>query len=387
MGNRSDILVVGGYGVVGRRIAALLAPQFPGRIVIAGRDLARADALAGAVGNGARATRIEINDRLSIEGALGGVGTVMVCVAQAVTLLLDAALERGLAYTDLAPRHAFQRDAKKLADDARRTGARILLGAGLSPGVSNVMAARLLERLGRIDRIETSILLSLGDEYGPDSMRHVLDSVGQAFSVMEGGRTRSAVPFSEGVDVVFPAPLGTRRAYLFPWSDVVHYPATLGATTALGRFALEPAWLGTLAAVAMRFGGQKWLGRASALRGEHGLLERLKARSTGRDQVGLVVTAEGGGRTARMALAGRHQAEVTALGAAELVRALTAGEVDSAGVHLPEQVIAPARFFDALAAGGWNVTLDEPGVPVSQVDRSATGPAIAAPGPAAGGAP
>jgi uncharacterized protein YbjT (DUF2867 family) len=34
-----DLLIVGGYGVVGRRIAALLAPDFPGRVVITGRKL------------------------------------------------------------------------------------------------------------------------------------------------------------------------------------------------------------------------------------------------------------------------------------------------------------------------------------------------------------
>jgi len=34
-----DILIVGGHGVVGRRVAARLAPRFPNRVVIAGRQL------------------------------------------------------------------------------------------------------------------------------------------------------------------------------------------------------------------------------------------------------------------------------------------------------------------------------------------------------------
>ena len=33
------------------------------------------------------------------------------------------------------------------------------------------------------------------------------------------------------------------------WSDVVYYPETLGARTSLGRFAIEPAWAGRLAAL------------------------------------------------------------------------------------------------------------------------------------------
>jgi saccharopine dehydrogenase-like NADP-dependent oxidoreductase len=40
------VLIVGGYGVVGRRIAIDLAPDYPGRIVLGGRNLARANACA-----------------------------------------------------------------------------------------------------------------------------------------------------------------------------------------------------------------------------------------------------------------------------------------------------------------------------------------------------
>jgi NAD(P)-dependent dehydrogenase (short-subunit alcohol dehydrogenase family) len=41
--NNQDILIVGGYGVVGRRIAAELGPDYPGRVIVAGRSRARAD--------------------------------------------------------------------------------------------------------------------------------------------------------------------------------------------------------------------------------------------------------------------------------------------------------------------------------------------------------
>jgi saccharopine dehydrogenase (NAD+, L-lysine-forming) len=34
----TDILITGGYGTVGRRVAADLAPDYPGRVVVAGRQ-------------------------------------------------------------------------------------------------------------------------------------------------------------------------------------------------------------------------------------------------------------------------------------------------------------------------------------------------------------
>ena len=61
-----------------------------------------------------------------------------------------------------------------------------------------------------------------------------------------------------------------------------------------------------------------------------------------------------------MSLAGRHQADATAAGAAEIARALAAGEVEQAGVWLPEEVISHERFFAALASLGWKPSLEAP---------------------------
>lgn len=185
-----NVLVVGGYGVVGSRVVARLAPLFPGRVIVGGRDENKAATLSGEIGDGTRGWRIDINDPDSVRAALGGVGTVISCVAQREPHLLRAVVARGLAYTDTSPRLAFWRADDALGAEARRTGARVVLGAGLSPGVSNMMAARMASALGGVDAIETAIALSLGDEYGPDSMFHVLDSVKGAFEVFRGGARR-----------------------------------------------------------------------------------------------------------------------------------------------------------------------------------------------------
>jgi saccharopine dehydrogenase-like NADP-dependent oxidoreductase len=43
------ILIAGGYGVVGSRIAAALAPDLPDRVIVAGRTPELTDALCRAV--------------------------------------------------------------------------------------------------------------------------------------------------------------------------------------------------------------------------------------------------------------------------------------------------------------------------------------------------
>lgn len=353
-----DILIVGGYGVVGRRIAAHLAPWFPGRVVIAGRDEHKAAALCAQLGHGSRARRIDIDDLATIAPAFDGVGTVVSCVVQPRPYLFRTALAHGVAYTDIAPRLALREGAEEAAWEARRTGARILLGAGLSPGISNMMARRLASALGRVERIETAILLSLGDEYGPDSLRHVLEAAMHPYAVVEHGRPRDALPFTEGARVRFPEPLGPRTAHLFPWSDVANYPRTLGVQTSLGRLALDPAWAGQLAPSLLRVGARHWLERPGVLHGHRRVIERLARVHAGQDRFALVVTATGGGRVMRLSLAGRHQADATAAGAAVLVRALASGGIGNAGAWLPEEVVSSEDFFAGLASLGWKPALE-----------------------------
>jgi saccharopine dehydrogenase-like NADP-dependent oxidoreductase len=187
---------------------------------------------------------------------------------------------------------------------------------------------------------------------------HVLEAVTDSFSVTEAGRAREALPFSEPKSIPFPPPIGERDAYLFPWSDVVYYPTTLGAKTATGRFALDPPWAGRLASLVVRFGGRAALRRPGGMATFRRAIQRLRFRTTHHGAFALVVTAENGGRALRATLSGTGQADATAAGAAEYVRALAGGEITKAGVWLPEQVLSADRFLARLSALGWQSPLD-----------------------------
>jgi hypothetical protein len=61
-----------------------------------------------------------------------------------------------------------------------------------------------------------------------------------------------------------------------------------------------------------------------------------------------------------LCLTGRHQADVTAAGAAGVVRALARGEMTAAGTWTAEQVIDPTPFFARLSAAGYAVEAKSP---------------------------
>jgi saccharopine dehydrogenase (NAD+, L-lysine forming) len=208
-----EILIVGGYGVVGRRIANELAPEYPDRIVVAGRNPARAAEIARAIGHGARGRRIDIAVPSSIAAALTGVAVVMSCIDQPDRSLLWAAVERGLNYTDITP-HLTElgRGAAydKIDAAARASGARVVLGTGIVPGISNVMVRALADALGGADEIETALLLAASDVSGPASFDYFLQELSMSFDIRVDGRERRAHAFSDPQLVDFPPPVGAK---------------------------------------------------------------------------------------------------------------------------------------------------------------------------------
>src|SRR5215208_3440559 len=349
----TDILIIGGYGTVGRRVAADLAPDYPGRLVVAGRSAERAAQFAAELMYGVRGRRVDVGEPDSVEAALDGVGVVMSCIDQPEPHLLRAAIGRGLAYTDIAPHLMTRRPTEAMKAEAAQRGARIVLGTGLAPGISSLLARLGVDRVGAVESVKSNVLLSVGDTYGPASRDYLIEEIAVPYAVCIEGREVPTRPFGGHARVNFPPPLGKRTAYPFPFSDQVFFPKTLAARTALSRLAIEPPWLGALLAMLAPLRVTAMLGRrAGAEERVRRLNAWLRRRYEGRDWYGVAVEVEGARGRVRASLVGRGQALGTATGAAAVVRALAEEEVRQPGIWLAEEVVAPESFFGHLAARG-----------------------------------
>jgi saccharopine dehydrogenase (NAD+, L-lysine-forming) len=351
--NNQDILIVGGYGVVGRRIVSELAPDYPNRIVIAGRHLARAENAAAAIGHGARGRSVDVAEPSSIASALEGVAVVISCIDQRGRPLLWAAVELGLRYTDITP-HLTElgRGAayEKIDDAARKSGAKLVLGTGIVPGISNVIVRALAGALGGADEIETSLLLGAGDISGPASFDYFLQELAMSFDIYVDGNERSVRAFSDPRLVEYPPPVGGQRSYLFPFSDQVLYPRTMGVRTAITRLAIKPAWLGKVLSMAAR-SGVSYLLAIESIR--HTIAQRRRDRPSGKgERFALRVDVKRGQNSKHATLFGQTQADAAAAGAAGVARILAEGDIKEPGAWMPEQIVDPSRFLSRLATRG-----------------------------------
>jgi hypothetical protein len=167
------------------------------------------------------------------------------------------------------------------------------------------------------------------------------------------GEDRPVRAFSAPRLVGYPPPVGAQLSYLFPFSDQVLYPRTMGVRTAVTRLAIEPAWLARALSMVAQSGASHLLA-IGAIR--HTIARRRQERPSNKGaRFALRVDVRRGQNSRTATLVGQTQADAAAAGAAGVARALIEGDVREPGAWMPEQVIEPGPFFSRLATGGLKV--------------------------------
>ncbi|ATE53559.1 saccharopine dehydrogenase NADP-binding domain-containing protein [Actinosynnema pretiosum] len=288
------VLVLGGYGAVGRHAVAELAGRH--EVVVAGRDLARASAAPGATG-----VRVDLRDADDVRRAVAGADVVLMCAETANAAVARAAAEAGAHYLDVSA------SAGVLASIEEPTGTTALLSVGLAPGVTNLLARWCVAATGARE-VEIGVLLGGGERHGAAAVEWTAAGVAGM-----GGAWRAR----------FPEPFGERRVRGFPFSDQVTLPTTLPVDRVRTGLCLDSR-LATALLPAVR-----WLGPlASSVR-------------LGGD--GFAVVASAGGMTC--SFSGNGQSRATGVIAAALVELLPTVPV---GRWHVEQVVEPEAFLGAL---------------------------------------
>ena len=324
-----NILIAGGYGAVGSKIARQLAESSANHVIIAGRSLEKARPVANAIG--AQARRIDLNQSESWDAALQDVDLVLACIDQQDTAFLQTLAARGIDYIDVTAGDGFFRKAETLD-----TATVVALSVGLAPGLSNMLATAATDGMDDVDSIEIGLLMGTGDEHGSAAIAW---STAQMFD--------PDAPHDDAI-VDFGAHFGRRRAYFMDFADQHVLQRTHAATKTITRVTYDSAVLSsTLFWLGRRFAGNK---------GMEKLVNRISHMPTlGSDRCVLSVTAKG--RIASRPVErmtqffGRKEASVTAAVAVAVVEDVLDGRFRP-GVHHLHEVADPQSVFQRIEKWG-----------------------------------
>ncbi len=162
------ILIVGGYGHVGQKIARRLTDISGTLVVIAGRSADRARAAAQMFG--CDWTTLDIMSPESWAEGLGGADIVFCCIDAPSPAFARAVLQHGLSYVDISATDSVLQRIEALDDTAVEHDALAVLSVGLAPGLTNLLARHVTECLPDTSKIDIGILLGLGDAHGPEAI-------------------------------------------------------------------------------------------------------------------------------------------------------------------------------------------------------------------------
>ena len=197
------ILILGGYGVFGGRLAWLLADLPQVELLICGRDLRRAQAFCLAYTGQARVTPCAI-DRADMGEALRSERPDLVVDASGPFQdygadryhVVAACIDAGVDYLDFADAADFVSGISQLNPRARAAGTFALSGVSSFP----VLTAAVLRAMSRdftIEEVEGGIAPSPFAGIGLNVMRAVIGYAGSPVKLRRGGRPAQGIGLAE----------------------------------------------------------------------------------------------------------------------------------------------------------------------------------------------
>jgi saccharopine dehydrogenase-like NADP-dependent oxidoreductase len=227
-------LVLGGYGNFGARICRALSDEPSIEVIIGGRDVKQAKALADVIGGSAKGiaidhTAVDFSDtlkQLGIELLIHTAGPFQ----QQDYQVAKAAAKAGAHYIDLADGRRFVCDfSNKLDEIFNAAGCIAISGASTVPALSSAVVDQLCKGWQRIDSIDICIAPAQSAPRGKATLAAVLSYCGESLQVWNAGAWQSLLGWASPQPVQFKR-LQPRRGALCDIPDLELFPKYYSVT-------------------------------------------------------------------------------------------------------------------------------------------------------------
>ncbi|WP_437922210.1 saccharopine dehydrogenase NADP-binding domain-containing protein [Sphingobacterium sp. LRF_L2] len=213
MDNRNKVMVIGGYGAVGKQICQFLSSKIKEQIVVAGRDIKQAEALCTSL-PGSEARAFDCSDPNF--GKLADVSVVMMCVELADTAIVAYCIRQHIHYIDITANPNLTNRIEALEMEFPPIQSLILLSIGLAPGVSNLLTKNNIQQQPLSTWADINILLGLGEKHGQAAFEWTFNNFHQEYRVQQAGKQNRLLSFTNPKAAIVDI---KRRFFLFNFSD------------------------------------------------------------------------------------------------------------------------------------------------------------------------
>lgn len=361
------IVILGGTGRIGRAVAEIFYEKRKDCVLtLVGRNAKRGPEVVRQLGDRAHFFAADFRDRSRLLSVLSGADLVIHAAGpfqDTQPLVLEAAIEAGVSYLDIADDLSFAYKARALSLTAQQKGISAIVNGGVFPGLSNIMAGCLAEdvRQNAKQGEESSPVTHLRFDYfiagsggaGPAVMASTFLLGTRPATEYVDGKIVERTAFTGGERIAFLPPIGTRKVYYLELPEVSSSFETYHIPNIASRFGTSPGiWNHLTRLCCLLF--RPWLGKRERVASFVRLmlpLVRLLDRVVGA-AIGIEVEAVyATGEKKRLRYA--HDNTIVSIASAVLAQAdeILCGRVRH-GVFWPEEAISNKKEHLQSLSGG-----------------------------------
>lgn len=367
-----SFMVLGGAGDMGSSVVEELASSGVEELVVADINLKAAERLASRLrkrGLRAKALKVDAADGKALTEALRQVDVAVNTVGpfyRYEVKVLEAVLGLDLVYVDICDDYDVTLEVfRKRRFEGVRACA--VVGLGWTPGITNVCARDGHGQLDEASEINIAWAGSAADASGMAVIEHVFHSVTGEVPMYIEGELKMVPARQFHREVVFPEPVGKLDTYYTGHPEPITIPIYLkGVRNVTVRGALSPQWLNPLLSQLadigltedrpVDVGGVKVSARRFLVSFVHESFDQFRLGGADRSAFWVEVVGKRGGKNVVLKYYGADKMRrLTGIPAAVGALLLSGKGGAKRGVHAPEGVIEPSRFFEELRKRGVKV--------------------------------
>ncbi len=209
---KKNILIIGGSGLVGNKIAQILAKRNNDYIILIGSRKGSSEI--------ARQIQIDVNDTKSFDIIKKQrIDLIVLCTSDKINNILSYCIENNIDYLDITKPTPDLENSYQLAK-SKFINSKIVFGSGWMVGLVSSLAFFTIPKTENIETIKLLVYYSINDLAGKSSAYFMAENVAKPFKVYKQNKAILVKHFMNIEKHNFKFDLGKRKCYNFDTPDL-----------------------------------------------------------------------------------------------------------------------------------------------------------------------
>lgn len=235
------VLILGGRGQIGQRIAQDLQCYCPVNITVTGRQ--SPEMVSRHLLTNVQYQQLDLAEAATLKEAIASHDLVIHCAGpfhQRDGRVLQTCIATQTDYLDVSDHRCLYQRLKPLKDAAKAAGITAICNTGVFPGISNSMVRLGVEKLDQAEAIAIYYGVAGSGGAGQTVFKTTFLGLLEPFLAWQDGSWQQKQPYSEPQQIQFADPIGTANVYWFDVAETFTFAESFSVQTVITKFGSVP---------------------------------------------------------------------------------------------------------------------------------------------------